>query len=374
MAQPLVRLLPSCAVLVLWISVIPRTNAQAGTQAPTNPTLAFATELRTRADLPAVTVAVAIDGTLVASEAVGLADVGKKSPAATSHLFRIGSLSKLLTATAALRLQQAGRFDLDAPLRNYLPSVSDDKANITARQILGHLSGFGHYGTGDYVNTVKFTNVDESVPRLLAMPLVTAPGAKYAYSSYAYNVLGSALQAAGGKEFAVLVRDLVTAPLGLTRTAPEKLPAPAARAALYGRGSKNEIVPAQASDVSDRWPSGGYLSTAEELAKFGVGILQAGFLTADLREAAFATQRDADGTNTNVGLAWRIARDPSGRRYVHHGGDAIGGRAFLLVYPDQKIAVAIATNIGRAGFGEKDALSAVQPFLRLASRGSLREY
>jgi serine beta-lactamase-like protein LACTB len=242
--------------------------------------------------------------------------------------------------------------------------VPADKAGITARQILGHLAGFPHYGADDYISTARFTNVDESVPRLLAMPLLTPPGAKYAYSSYAYNVLGSALQAAGGREFGALVREMVTTPLDLARTLPETQPAGAERASLYGRGSQNEIVAAPPSDVSDRWPSGGYLSTAEDLARFGIGILQTGFLRAELREMAFTSQRNADGTETNVGLGWRIARDANGRRYAHHGGDAIGGRAFLLVYPDQKIVVSIATNMGRADFGEKDALAAAQPFVK----------
>lgn len=351
-------------VLAVSLGATVWVEAQVGTSGSPSPTRVFAAELRARLDLPAVAVAIVADGRVVASETVGWADIQTKSVAGPTHLFRIGSLSKLLTATAALRLQQAGRFDLDAPIRRYLPTVPDDKANVTARQILGHLAGFRHYGREDYINTTKFSNVDDSVPRLLAMPLLTPPGGAYAYSSYGFNVLGSALQAAGRKDFGSLVRDLVTRPLSLIRTTLEVLPAPANRTTLYARGSQNEIVPGPPSDVSDRWPSGGYLSTAEELARFGVGILQPGFLRPELREAAFTSQRDDGGKDTNVGLAWRIARDADGRRYVHHGGDSIGGRAFLLVYPDLKLAVAITTNVGQAAFGEKDALAAVHPFIK----------
>ena len=295
---------------------------------------------------------------------LGWADVDGKVPIGPASLFRVGSLSKLLTATAALRLHQAGKFDLDAPLRRYLPSVPEDKASITARQMLGHLGGFGHYGRDDYVSTTKFANVDDVLARLLAMPLLSPPGAKYAYSSYGFNVLGAALQAAAGKEFRSLVAAEVTTPLGLTRTIAEVLPAPAGRTRLYSRGSENKIVDGPPSDVSDRWPSGGFLSTAEDLVRFGMGILQPVYLRNDLREMLFTSQRGEDGKDTNVGLAFRIAHDENGRRYIHHGGDSIGGRGFLLVYPDLKVGVAITTNISSAVFNQKEALEAARPFVR----------
>src|SRR5688572_8172757 len=135
-------------------------------------TRVFAEELRTRLDLPGVAVAVGVDGRIVASEVLGWADVERKIPIEPASLFRVGSLSKLLTATAALRLHQAGRFDLDAPLKRYLTGVPEDKASITGRQILGHFAGFRHYGRDDYINTTKFANVDESLARLLATPLL----------------------------------------------------------------------------------------------------------------------------------------------------------------------------------------------------------
>jgi CubicO group peptidase (beta-lactamase class C family) len=200
--------------------------AQSGPPDSAAITNAFAAELRSRLDLPGIAVAVGGDGRVVANEMLGWSDVEGQIPVRPASLFPVGSLSKLLTATVALRLRQAGTFDLDAPLHRYLTAVPEAKANITARQLLGHLAGFPHYG-----------------------------------------------------------------------------------------------------------------------------------------EMAFSSQRDQDGKDTNVGLAWRIGRDENGRRYVHHGGDAVGGRAFLLVYPDIKVAVAITTNIGSAAFNEKDALVAARPFV-----------
>jgi CubicO group peptidase (beta-lactamase class C family) len=229
--------------------------------------------------------------------------------------------------------------------------------------MLGHLSGFGHYGATDYTNTTPYANVADVVPRLLAVPLVAPPGTRYAYSSYAFNVLGAALQIASGKEFRALVADEVTRPLAMTSTVAESPAVLKNRARLYSRGADNVLTSAAASDVTDRWPSGGFLSTAEDLVLFGMGFLQAGYLKTELRELAFTAQRLADGTETRVGLGWRIARDEDGRRYVHHGGDSIGGRAFLLVYPDAGVAVAILSNLSLASITEKDALALAHPFV-----------
>ena len=323
----------------------------------------LAADLQSRLSLPGIALAVGVQDKVAASVALGWADVAAKRPVAADTQFRIGSVSKLLTAATALRLVQAGVFDLDAPMIRYLPPIPEDKAAITARQVLGHLAGFRHYGRDDFVSTVAHTNVDDVLPRLLAMPLLGAPGSKYSYSSYGFNVLGSALQGATKREFRQLVSEQVTGPLGLTNTVPETSVTLGSRAKLYSK-SNDTLVESSASDVTDRWPSGGFLSTAEDLVRFGVGFIRPAFLKPDIREAAFTSQRGEDGKETNVGLAWRIGRDEMGRRYMHHGGDSIGGRAFLLVYPDQGVAVAIVSNVGQAAFGEKEAIAAAQMFLR----------
>ncbi len=356
----MLRTIVPAALLLVFVSA---TSAPSAAQASQNPTLEFANGLLSAQSLPNVVVAVGVRGKMEKSAAVGWADIERKTTVTSNTLFRIGSISKLLTATTALRLTQAGGFDLDAPLSRYLDQLPEDKRPITPRQILGHLSGFKHYGRDDYVNTVTYANVQDALPRLLAMPLLAAPGAKYAYSSYGFNVLGGALQAAAHKEYRQLVAERVTKPLGLTHTMAEAPPLPSGRATLYSK-TNDALSPSAPSDVTDRWPSGGFLSTAEDLVRFGMGFLTPAFLKADLREIAFTSQRGEDGKDTGVGLAWRIGRDEKGRRYVHHGGDSIGGRAFILIYPDEGVVIAITTSVGQAAFGEKEALAAAQPFLR----------
>ena len=114
--------------------------------------------------------------------------------------------------------------------------------------------------------------------------------------------------------------------------------------------------PSPLVDLSDRWPSGGILSTAEELTQFAVGVFGKSYLSDSVRALLLTTQHTVSGTATNVGLGWRIARDSLGREYLHHGGASMGGRAFLLVYPREGVAVALLANT-EANFGEAEALA-----------------
>jgi CubicO group peptidase (beta-lactamase class C family) len=326
---------------------------------------AIAEAIHQSLDLPGLGVAVAVDGKIVVAEYLGWSDQEKQQPLAAASLFRVGSVSKLLTATAMARLKQAGRLDIDAPISRYLDDVPEDKAAITPRQIAGHLGGFAHYGDSDYLNTTHYASVSESLTRYLGIPLVAPPGTKYAYSSYGFNVLGAVLQAAGGKDFRDAVAAEVTGPLGLSRTSAEdSSDPPAHRVHLYSRTEEGALVEAPVADLTDRWPSGGFLSTAEDLARLGAGVLEPDFLGPEAREELFTRQRTADGKEAKAGLGWRVAVDDAGRRFVHHGGDTSGGRAFLLVYPDERIAVALTTNLTFAPLGEKEGLRLAAPFLK----------
>ena len=105
-----------------------------------------------------------------------------------------------------------------------------------------------------------------------------------------------------------------------------------------------------------RWGAGGFLSTAADLARFGSSLLTDRFLSAETRRLLFTSQKTSDGKETRVGLGWRIAKDSTGKTYFHHGGDSIGGRAFLLIYPDSKVVVCILANLTFARIGETEAL------------------
>src|SRR5437660_864255 len=89
--------------------------------------------------VPGMGAAVVLDGEPVWSAGFGMADLEDSAPATSSTLFRLGSLSKPITATALLQLWEHGKLDLDAPVQEYCPAFPQKEWPITSRELLGHL-------------------------------------------------------------------------------------------------------------------------------------------------------------------------------------------------------------------------------------------
>ncbi|HEY2975796.1 MAG TPA: serine hydrolase [Pyrinomonadaceae bacterium] len=325
----------------------------------------LAAELIKRESLPGLSIAVAVDGKTVWSEGFGFADLDKKVLASPKTRFRIGSLSKLLTAAALARAYEKGLIDLDAPVQRYVPTFPKKEQEITIRQLAGHLSGIRQYSRDEYINRRSYSTVLKSLNVFQDSPLLFPPGTKYGYSSYGYDLLGAAIEGATKQNFLSYVQQQVFRPLKMKSTiadsAQKEVPN---RTRFYSRDSTGQIVAAPETDLSDRLPAGGFLSTVEDLARFGSALLKDGFLKSETRNLMFTSQRTADGKETGVGLAWRISKDEKGRRILHHGGDSVGARAFMLIYPEQKIVVVMLSNLTFARFAEQDASKFAERFMR----------
>ena len=260
--------------------------------------------------------------------------------------FRLGSVTKVLTAAALMRLVDEGKLSLDDPVSKYLPQVPN--GTMTLRQLAGHLGGIRHYGRDDFISTKHYDSATDALTIFVNDPLVGAPGEKYFYSSYGYNLLGAVIEKVTGKRFPEAMRELV--PLRETSYG-----VAANNSGFYGKNAKGDIEPAPAVDLSDRLPSGGGLSTVRDLARF--------LIKAKYYPEMLTSQAAADGKPTGTGIAWRIATDEKGRTFLHHGGQAMGGRAFVLVYPRERVGVAFVSNLSFAPFNEKDAAAIAARFL-----------
>jgi serine beta-lactamase-like protein LACTB, mitochondrial len=122
------------------------------------------------------------------------------------------------------------------------------------------------------------------------------------------------------------------------------------------RDEDGSLVVAPFMDLTDRCPSGGYVATAPDLARFGSAVFAAGYLTEAGRRLMLTPMRTAEGEPTGAGMAWRLGTDDTGRRVAHHGGEAMGSRAFLVVWPDVGVAVALLANVSFAPIGRDEAL------------------
>jgi serine beta-lactamase-like protein LACTB len=296
--------------------------------------------------VPGLSVAVARQGRVVFASAVGYADVEARHAAGPHTRYRIGSLSKMLTASAAMRLVQDGRLDLDADIRHYVPEFPPKRSPVTSRELAGHLSGIRHYAGSEFISRTHFDSLAPTIAIFQADSLLFTPGTRYFYSSYGYNLLGLVIERAAHGRFLDVLHREVLAPLGLRETAPD-MPDAAIdeRAVPYDRTAGTVVAPAITVDLSDRWPSGGMLASVLDLVSFGSAFLAPGFLADSTLRTMTTPQRLTSGDTSLVGIGWRIGRDGRGRTIWHHAGTSLGGRALLVIWPAEGVVVAIAGNM-----------------------------
>jgi serine beta-lactamase-like protein LACTB len=322
---------------------------------------------------PGLAVAVAADGKLVWSETCGFADRERRVGVGRKTQFRTGSVSKTLTAVTAARLYQQRRLDLDAEIQRYVPDFPRKSWPITVRRLGGHLAGIRHYEGAEALSTERYDSVESSLAIFEDDPLVGEPGERFSYSSYGFNLLGAIVEDAAGKPFATAVQQAVLTPLRMTRTRLDDRVSGSGRARFYEVTSRRKAVPAPRVDLSNRFPSGGFLSTAEDLARFGIGITDRAFMNTDTQSLLFTSQKTSGGEPTGYGFGFEVGESPFGR-VAGHTGNVVGGTAFLLVHPRTRVAVAMTTNIGfvtvanapALGSGVPDPPRLAMPFIRRA--------
>lgn len=299
--------------------------------------------------IPGLSVAVAVNGELVWSEGFGYADLENRVPATPLTLFRVASVSKPLTAAAMALLVEEGRLDLDAPVQRYVPGFPrKDPHVVTPRLVAGHLAGIRHYRTPTESvdeGQRRYATVTEALAIFRDDSLEHAPGTRYLYSSYGWNLLSAVVEGAAGKGFLPHMRERVFRPLGMRHTVAEHQDSIIeGRARFYVRSPDGRLLNAPYVDNSYKWAGGGFLATADDLARFGSAHLRPGFLKDGSLRLLFTPQRTSGGEETGYGVGWFVRRDEAGRRMVYHSGGAVGGNAYLLLYPEQGVVVAMLTN------------------------------
>ncbi len=294
---------------------------------------------------PGLSLAVASDGEIVWTVSCGYADLKSRRLVTAQTRFRIGSVSKTLTATALAQYAEVGRVDLDAPVDRYVEFPSHRGA-ITLRRLAGHLAGLRHYQSqAEAVNRHHFASVAATLDLFRDDPLVAEPGTRFSYSSYGYDVIGAALERTSGRDFAALMR-AVLAPAHMGQTTLATAP-PATRATFYEAKDGGGVRVAPPIDLSDRLPAGGFLSTAEDLARFGVALADGRLVSRRTAAMMFTSQRTTTGEETGYGLGFEVHPSPFGL-FVGHTGVVAGGTAALLIHVKTGTVLALTTNLGYA--------------------------
>lgn len=298
---------------------------------------------------PGVAVAVAVKGKLVWSEGFGYANQEEKEKVDPSKsLFRIGSISKPLTAAALVKLVEEGKIDLDAPIQDYVPEFPEKKYKVTLRQLAGHIAGIRHYRGKEFLSTKKYETVREGLDFFKDDPLLFQPGEKYSYSSYGWNLISAAIETAADEAFLDYMQKMVFDPLNLQQTFPDHADRDTPNRVNFYEISNDKIAVAPYVDNSYKWAGGGFISTAEDMIRFAHGHMYGDYLQAESLALLTTSQVTNNGKKTNYGIGWRSGEDKKGRKWHGHSGGSVGGTSYLIIYPEEEIVVVTLVNLSSA--------------------------
>ena len=394
-------LLIAAGVTIVWLATatpvrvhesaaaVPSTPAAApagGYLDPAEQSRRLAREVTAGDNLPGLSVAVAVDGAVVWAEGFGWADVESHRPITPDTRFRLGALSKPLTAVAAGLLRDRGRLDLDAPIQRYVPAYPAKQWTVTTRQLLGDVGGVHRIrgDNNDAMPTAHCASVADGVALLAGDPLLFEPGTQHRYSIWGWVLASAVVEGAAQEPFARFMDRELFEPLAMTRTVTSE-PAGASGATPFSSprrvfgvqvGSKEEAKP----DYSCLAGGGAFLSTPTDLVRLGSAILGPGLLTAETIAALQTPTRLTSGTPTTYALGWTVGTvQLAGRaaRMVSHRGSPRGGSVSLLTFPGLGIAIAAASNVTDARGVNAYALQVADAFAKQRgepSRASARPH
>lgn len=319
----------------------------------------FIDSLRVSQQIPGISICVGNKEKIVWAKGFGLADIENEVPVSIYSMFRVGSVSKVMTSLAVGRLYQQGKLDLDAPVQKYLPDFPEKKYSFTSRQLAAHTAGIRHYSLKDpYAIPKRYKSVKEGLSIFSEDSLLFKPGTAYNYSTYGFNLLSAVLEVAAGNDFLSYMRDSIFIPIGMKHTSPDYSDSIIkGRVRFYEKGKNGTTVNAMLVDNSYKWAGGGFLSTPVDLVTMVRSVLNNQILTKETVDLLFTEQKLEDNTNTHVGIAWRIDQNQEGVRFIHHGGQIDGGRTFVFFYPESGYIFAIAANTGSAKLNIAEAVT-----------------
>ena len=305
-----------------------------------------------------ISIAVSNSSGLIWTEGFGLAHKKNRTAFTETTISNVGSVSKLITATAVMSLVEKGLIDLDEPVATYIPEFSPigietSDTNITVRMLLNHESGlesdaFHNFFLG-YETPDDFPfSYQRAVEDVNQSGVVRKPYEIFSYCNLGYSLLGVIVERIWGKSFQESVKELVFDPLEMMDSSFNIDDIPADRMAMGYLQGKPEPVPY----IRDM-PAGSLNSTAIDMGKFlqsmltsyqsGESLLQQQTVAEIFQPSNVNVPNDLD---FQVGLTWWIVDLQSlpGEFIVGHGGDLPPYHALVVMLPERDISVFVMVN------------------------------
>lgn len=261
--------------------------------------------------------------------------------------FNLGSMNKMFTSTAIVRLAEQGKLSFSDPISKYideswLPKEVTDK--ITIHHLLTHSSGLGSYFNETYDKSSRelFRRLDDYKPLIKDDRPAFEPGARFQYSNTGMFLLGVVIEKVSGQDYFDHIRQAIYEPAGMKNTDCYEMDYPVENLAIgYSPdwkspyGWQNNLY----KHVIKGGPAGGGFSTVNDLHKFALALLSGKLVSKESLQTMWT-----DHLKANYGYGFTVVEDAAGKRVGHSGGFA-GINSRLDIYLDSGSIVAVMSNI-----------------------------
>jgi serine beta-lactamase-like protein LACTB len=302
--------------------------------------------------LPALSIALVDDQQIVWAAGFGFRDPHAKLPATANTVYRVGSVSKLFTDLAVMRLVEQGALDLDAPVTKYLPDFQPqnpfDKP-ITLRHLMAHRAGLVREPpVGHYFDSTAPT-LAATVGSLNRTTLALPPGAKIKYSNAAIATVGYVLERTQKQPFTDYLTKSLLEPLGMRHSAfapTAELTKDLAHALMWTYHGREFPAPTFELGMA---PAGSMYTTVTDLGRFLSMLFASGrgtngpIVKLETLAQMYAPQFAEPGAKSGFGIGFMIG-ELDGRRRIGHGGAIYGFATELAALPDDKFGVVVVTS------------------------------
>ncbi len=288
---------------------------------------------------PGAAIGIVIDNQLAHAFGVGSSDVETGAPVQPEMLFRLGSTTKMMTATAVATLAAEGKLNFTDPVGKHVRGLDPAIAALTIDQILSHTSGLKDEAVmnGRHDDAA----LGEEIRQWKSDWLFTKPGAIYSYSNPGFWLAGLVVESVTGKPYADAMEELVFKPLGMTRTTLRPT-----MAMTYPLSQGHEVVNGKAAvirpsaDNAANWPAGSIFSNLADLSHLTVALMNGS--TGGLSREMTTPHADIPGSQAKYGYGLEI--EHASEPYWTHGGSRAGYGSFIAMLPARHTAVIVLTN------------------------------
>lgn len=290
---------------------------------------------------------VAKNGKPVYQRASGLANRTWNIPNQIDTKFNVASIGKMFTAVAVAQLAEQGKLSFDDSLGKWLPDYPNKEISgkVTIHHLLSHTSGLKEASAADNSFRRGFRTVKDYLPTAPSDTLKFEPGTKLEYSNYGYLLLGAIIEKVSGEDYYAYIREHICKPAGMMNTDSFELDTEPANLATGYMDAPNNTRRSNAFMLPVKGlPSGLGYSTAEDLVKFNLALLDGKLLNKKSLETVWSGRMNYSEPDSQYGYGFIVKRY-NGTRIIGHGGGWVGITNKFDMYPDLSYTVVILNNI-----------------------------